>query len=341
MGAGIFLWENGLRALEGLGAVRRALERSHIASAWQERDGRGRLIAERTLPVPGGLRLVTLTRSDLHAALLEVAIAAGVEIRHGSTAVGAHADGVLVTAGGSTWPADLVVTADGVGSRVRDSLGLLQERRIFGALEVIRFLVPRRRAPSRHGHWRDYADYWDLQRRRRVLYVPCNAEDLYLLLSAESGDDEALANPLDPAVWRASFPALRGVLEELPATAHRDQYNWVRLRSWSAGRVAVLGDAAHAMPPTMGQGAGTAMVNAMGLATQVDREPDVPRALIEWEANARPETDRTQDASIARLDSLFPQPGERRATWEAAPLRAARRDGNPDLSRGARRADRG
>jgi 2-methyl-3-hydroxypyridine 5-carboxylic acid dioxygenase len=159
-GAGIFLWENGLRALEALGASGQALERSHVASAWQERDGGGRLLAHRPLPVPGGLRMVTLTRADLHAALVEVAVAAGVEIRHGSTAVGAHADGVLVTATGSTWPADLVVAADGVGSRVRDSLGLLRDRDVFETLEVIRFLVPRRRAPFQGGHWGDYADYW-------------------------------------------------------------------------------------------------------------------------------------------------------------------------------------
>jgi 2-methyl-3-hydroxypyridine 5-carboxylic acid dioxygenase len=157
------------------------------------------------------------------------------------------------------------------------------------------------------------------------------------LLSAESGDEEALADPLDLAVWRGSFPALQGVLAEAPAVAHRDRYTWVRLHSWSAGRVVALGDAAHAMPPTMGQGAGTAMVNALSLAAQLDQESDLPRALINWEARTRPETDRTQDASVARLASLFPQPGERRDSWEAAPLRAARREATAGVVRGIRR----
>jgi 2-methyl-3-hydroxypyridine 5-carboxylic acid dioxygenase len=336
-GAGIFLWENGLRALEALGAAKQTLERSYVASGWQERDGRGHLIGERKLPLPGGLRMVTLTRHDLHSVLFEVAVAAGVEVHQGSAAARARADGVLVTGDDREWPADVVVAADGVGSRLRDSLGLLRERRVFDGFEIIRFLVPRRRAPSRSGRWGDYADYWDLEQRRRILYVPCNDQDLYLLLSAEAGDHEALADPLDPSVWRASFPVLDGVLDELPTQAHRDRYTWVRLHSWSSGRVAILGDAAHAMPPTMGQGAGTAMVNALRLAVRLDADAHVPRALVKWEAEARPETERTQDGSIARLDSLFPQLGARRDVWEPAPLRAARRGQPGDAARHARR----
>lgn len=63
-----------------------------------------------------------------------------------------------------------------------------------------------------------------------------------------------------------------------------------------------MGDAAHAMVPSLGQGAGLAMANALGLAVALDEAPDTAAALAAWEARERPRTERTQDMSarIAR-----------------------------------------
>src|SRR5690242_20919535 len=43
------------------------------------------------------------------------------------------------------------------------------------------------------------------------------------------------------------------------------------------------GDAAHALPPNIGQGAGCAMMNALSLAVFLDRGADVPAQLQAWE----------------------------------------------------------
>jgi hypothetical protein len=61
-----------------------------------------------------------------------------------------------------------------------------------------------------------------------------------------------------------------------------------------AGRIAVLGDAAHAMPPYLAQGAGHAMMNALGLAEALRREPSLASALAAWERRERPLTEHTQ-----------------------------------------------
>lgn len=53
-GAGIFLWENGLRTLAALGLEERVLRRSHSAAAWQERDHTGADIGRRPFPSPAG-----------------------------------------------------------------------------------------------------------------------------------------------------------------------------------------------------------------------------------------------------------------------------------------------
>jgi 2-polyprenyl-6-methoxyphenol hydroxylase-like FAD-dependent oxidoreductase len=73
-----------------------------------------------------------------------------------------------------------------------------------------------------------------------------------------------------------------------------DQFQTIRLKRWSLGRIAMLGDAAHAMPPYLAQGAGHAMMNALGLAASLQTAKTVENALQEWERRERPLTEHTQ-----------------------------------------------
>jgi 2-polyprenyl-6-methoxyphenol hydroxylase-like FAD-dependent oxidoreductase len=65
----------------------------------------------------------------------------------------------------------------------------------------------------------------------------------------------------------------------------------------------VIGDAAHAIPPNIGQGAGCAMMNALSLAVFLERCADMTAALEEWERAERPLTNHTQ-----RISLLFGMP---------------------------------
>jgi 2-polyprenyl-6-methoxyphenol hydroxylase-like FAD-dependent oxidoreductase len=60
------------------------------------------------------------------------------------------------------------------------------------------------------------------------------------------------------------------------------------------GRVAIVGDAAHGLPPTLGQGAGLTIMNARGLATALERKSTVEEALVYWESEVRFISDATQ-----------------------------------------------
>jgi 2-polyprenyl-6-methoxyphenol hydroxylase-like FAD-dependent oxidoreductase len=74
-------------------------------------------------------------------------------------------------------------------------------------------------------------------------------------------------------------------------------YTIVHSKRWSAGRACILGDAAHAQPPNLGQGGGMAMQNGLALAAHmanVGDPRDVPEALGAWEAATRPLTDECQ-----------------------------------------------
>jgi len=302
-GAGIFLWENGLQVLSGVGALEEVLAHCHQATAFEDRDDQGRLLGSRPLPMPGGARMVTLTRQALYDAVVGAARRHGVEIRPGSKVAAADPAGRLKADDGADWPGDLIVGADGIRSIIRDQSGLAGEHRVF-SIGVFRLLLPRRLAPTDAEMWHQYVNFWNVAARRRVLYVPCGDDELYLLLGAVAEDREALVTPLDARVWVDSFPVLGEVLEHLPQQPRFDHYEAVRAQAWATGRLALLGDAAHAMPPTLGQGAGTGMANALALATTLE-DDDVHDALPAWEAAHRPMTDETQGASIALADSMF------------------------------------
>ncbi|MFF5026056.1 FAD-dependent monooxygenase [Streptomyces collinus] len=62
------------------------------------------------------------------------------------------------------------------------------------------------------------------------------------------------------------------------------------LSRFATGRAALLGDAAHAMTPNLGQGANQALEDAVTLAVLLDASPDVESALAAYDEQRRPRT---------------------------------------------------
>ena len=106
---------------------------------------------------------------------------------------------------------------------------------------------------------------------------------------------------------RAGFPHLEPLIERIGDEGRYDRFDLIKLSRWSAGKVAVIGDAAHALPPNIGQGGGCAMMNALSLAVYLDREADVSAALATWERNERPVTEHAQRISyLLGLPTTWP-----------------------------------
>ena len=218
---------------------------------------------------------------------------------------GAEPEGVLTLADGRRLQADLVIGADGVGSPTRESLGLTRslKRLPDGA---IRLLIPRTEEERRSAEPRTYIEYWS--GRRRLLYPPVSDEAVYLALLCPVSDEAAQRIPIDVGLWTRSFPHLAELFPRIGERGRWDPFVVVRLKRWSAGRVAIVGDAAHAMAPNLGQGGGCGMMNGLSLAVHLDRHEDVPAGLAEWERRERPLTDHTQ-----RVSTIYGWPG----SWPA------------------------
>jgi salicylate hydroxylase len=121
---------------------------------------------------------------------------------------------------------------------------------------------------------------------------------------AAPGPEEDWSRPGDPAVIAARFSSWRQSARALLAAA-QDWRKWPLidrdpLPGWTAGRVALLGDAAHPMPPFLAQGAAQAIEDAAALGEALQATRDVPHGLAAYAAARRARADRVQRESRAQ-----------------------------------------
>lgn len=327
IGAGIFIWENGLHVLSAMDCYDKVSASAHRAPSYAVRGPANELIGEQVFGVGIGTRMLTLTRQSLYQPLLDKALELGVEFKVNSHIIRAIRDGGLVDESGKSYRADLVVGADGVNSNCADTVGIRRER-VRAGYGAIRLLVAR--GTSDLGDL-DHDDVVAFHSKgsRRLLYVPCNDDTLYLCFTMPADDKTGSRIPLDRATWSTSFPHLSHLFGRVTDQGRWDLFETIRASSWALGSVALIGDAVHGMTPALGQGAGCAMMNGLSLAAAVAEADDIPAALAEWERQERPLTQYTQDlaeqltargsASLSGRD-LLPAGTK----WDASTLRTAR-----------------
>jgi 2-polyprenyl-6-methoxyphenol hydroxylase-like FAD-dependent oxidoreductase len=288
-GAGLYLKENSLPVLDSLGAGDEVAGSGVRIRSARIVDERNRVIVTRSTEAE---RLIVVERAVLHAALRDAALRAGVTLVTSTTVAGARPDGTLLLEGGDREPvrADIVIAADGRNSRIRESLGLTRANRTLRS-GATRLLIPRQEEALSTEYWAG---------SRRVGVVPCSADHTYVFIIGPEKDQRAVRVPVDRAYWTSVLPRLAGVFERIgdDAGVHH-AHAYVTCRAWTAGRVAIIGDAAHAQPPNLGQGAGLAIALAARLADQVAAGPDVPEALRTWEQQARPKANMVQRITTA------------------------------------------
>jgi len=305
-GAGIYLKENSLPVFDDFGVGERLAARGVRIRAARIVDETGTIIVNRSVEQE---RLIVALRADVHNLLREAAVEAGAELVTGRTVTGADAAGRLLFADGGDVEADLVVGADGLHSAVRESLGLTRVKGTLGD-GATRVVIPRTEADEPYS-----TEYWS--GRHRVGVAPCSEDLTYVFIIGPEDEERVRRLPLDREYWTEQFPNLKHVFDRVGddiGVHHAHPY--VECTSWAAGRVAIIGDAAHAQPPNFGQGAGVAIAGAWRMAETLAEHSDIAEGLREWERRTRPGIEMVQ-----RLTTVYDVAGY---AWpeELAPVRA-------------------
>lgn len=261
IGAGLTLWPNALAALDelGVGAEARAEAVSGYEGGAMSRNGRWlmRLNSEDVGERYG--QIVILSRPHLLSLLLKKVPERSL---HASTPVeSVTADGTVTTPAGRH-RADLVVAADGVRSIVRQQLWPKASPPRYSGFTAKRFNTGVLDEPLPNG-------VWVFGPRRSFGYTPLPGGRAYawaIERAAPRGDSKDLSPYAD---WQDPIPRLIANVGEEGVLRH-DMYDAPMLRTFVAGRVVLVGDSAHAMQPSFGQGACQALEDAVTLARCTD-----------------------------------------------------------------------
>jgi len=312
IGAGIQISPNATRILHRLGLAEALAVRGVRPIAVHQRrwdDGRTllRVALGAEVEAAFGAPYYHFHRADLLAALGAGFPADRVHLGHRLVDLDERHDRVEARFdNGVTIDSAVLIGADGIHSRVRERMTGPERPRFTGCI-AYRGLVPAQRlahldlevvASNWMGPGQHFVHYWVGGGRRLMNCVGILERDSW---TRESWTDRGEVSDALAAYagWHPRVRELIGALEEtfIWALFDRDP-----LPSWTEGRVALLGDACHAMLPFMAQGAAQAIEDGATLAAclgRVDAKDDVAAALRRYEAARKPRATRLQEMSRA------------------------------------------
>jgi len=324
VGAAIGLAGNGARVLRHLGLGDGLAQASTEFSRLISRNGPdGRAIAisqdQRWYQARFGAPFAGLHRADLQRLLASALDPARLHLGCRADSLDQRGEVVRVRcASGQEIEASLVVGADGVHSIARQWVTGGDDP-VYSGTSGFRGLVPVQQLPQ-------LPDPGALQcwmgPGAHLLHYPIAGGTLINFLAVVDGPDRwpgpAWMAPAEDGAHLAPFtgwhPAVTELLSAVPQSPRWGLFARRPLRSWSRGRVVLLGDAAHAMLPHHGQGAAQTIEDAAVLATELSRGDGIPPALRRYQHRRLARTRKVQlmswDASAAL--HLAPGPAARR-----------------------------
>ncbi len=289
VGAGMSLWPNAFRALEVIGVE---VAGGKLGAVGGLRDWRGRWIVrmdDDPTAAAQAAGAVVAHRAELLSALLAGVPAecrqAGVRVHEvrleGGRAVVEHDQGEVA--------ADLVVGADGLRSVVRAARWPDAHQPRYSGRTVWRTVLPR---PPGLDSVQTWAETWGPGSVFGMFPMPDDRVYCYGTATVPAGGsapDELAEFRRRFGDWCEPIPTVLAAARE-EYVLRNDIYYLPPLASYVSGPVVLLGDAAHAMTPNLGQGGCQALEDAAVLTLTLDATPDLATALRQYDRLRRPRT---------------------------------------------------
>ena len=311
IGAGVTLSPNAMRGLDFLGCMEAVAaagvepQRQRIQH-WQ--DGRTLFAMERgDSRAKHGAPYVYIHRADLHEILLAVARDAGVRLQADAPVVASEGT-TAILADGSRIDADVLIGADGLKSAIRQRFETAPAH--FTGHVAWRAVVPMTRELAPLGNWPGV----HVGPGRMITRYPVRQSRLLNLVFFARSDawaDEGWTIPAAPGELATTYAGWCDEVQAMIAAAQTvPHFRWAinartALPHWVVdGRVALLGDAAHAMTPFLGQGAACAIEDAVVLARALALAETPEAGLQRYEAARHARASFIQAESNANADRM-------------------------------------
>jgi salicylate hydroxylase len=301
IGAGVLLLPNGLRQLAriGLGEALAAVgAKIGAGSQYYRADGAvvGPIV---TTDSTGWNGVYGVHRADLLNALAAKLPPKTIQIGHRCVGIDQTVDAArLQFANGGSFEADVIIAADGIHSTLQQYV-VEPSPPEYSGVRAYRGLIPREKLPG----WPEAAHMVWMGGGKHFIAYPIRSGQLLNYVGFVPTKDETIESwsaAGDVKELTASFdgwdPRIAQLLETAGSCYWWGLYDRRPLASWTSGRLVLLGDAAHAMLPHLGQGANQAIEDGVALAVFLEgRYPDeVPDVLSRYEIFRRARTDGIQ-----------------------------------------------
>jgi salicylate hydroxylase len=334
VGAGLQLAPNATKVIRALGLedafMRVAAEpKTRLSLKWDDGTLRVREEFKGRMQAEFGAGYYTAHRADLHRLLMscvpEHAIHTGAECLSAENTAGGA---VLRFADGEAVEADLVLGADGINSVIRTGLFGHSEAR-FTQQICWRLILPMeelRRAADKLPVPLDGSEYtgW-LGPTGHVLFYPLRGGELLNIFAGRVSQQWAAESWTVPSSKDEMLEAYAGwhpgMLHVMSCAG--EAYKWGiydrdPLPRWVEGRIALLGDAAHPMMPTLAQGAAITLEDGYAVARHIAERPDDPTAaLAAFEQERQPRASKVQLQARQQFlnNQLVPPPPPLPVDW--------------------------
>jgi 6-hydroxynicotinate 3-monooxygenase len=307
IGAGIILSANATKVLRRLGVERPLVAAGikphcYVSRAWDTGETMYEIVFDAASEARFGGLYLNIHRGDLHAVLERVVAPGTIAFDHQLIGLEESRDQVrLIFANGIKTEADIVIGADGIRSKVREFLidaepprfaGAAAYRAIFAAERLNGFQIP------------DCTKWWGRDRHCLPYFITSRRDEVYTIgvVPASGWTSDEASMPSTREELLASFATfhadLQRVLGAIDSVSLWPIYDRERNDRWSGGRIVLLGDACHPVPPYMAAGGAMAVEDAAILSRCLIAFEDREQAFRSYEATRIPRVSDVQRISL-------------------------------------------
>ncbi len=290
VGAGIWMQPNAIKVFKWLGIDEEIIKAGKLLNKVEIVDKNLTPYAGEQISNEGTDKLVSIHRARLQSILYKHLPSTSVHLNSPFSKFNQTENGVEVNVNGDNENFDILIGADGINSMVRNQLFGTVDKRYSGQTcwrGISDITLP----PELLG---DGKEAWGKNIRFGFANISENEVYWFAVVNAPEGQvDTKSAKGNLLSLFKDFHPTIKSILDNTreDKIIRNDISDLKRLSTWSSGRVCLIGDAAHATTPNMGQGAGQSIEDAYFLSNLLHKNENPTLAFQQFENLRRKKVD--------------------------------------------------